>query len=112
MQKDFYSTFLKSVILIAPINAAISVSSLYLQSGWVNEVFEWVVGILNFPTIWFVANCATSFLKSPDVNWYVTTIPLSLFGSLFWGLIIAIVKIAATKNQGTEQIAGDSTGKR
>ena len=112
MVKDYYRIFIKCFFWIAPINAILSVVELYMQSGWLNEVLEWVVGILNFPTIWFIVNYATSYLKSPNVTWYIATVFLSLLGSLLWALLIALVKEAAAKKQVTEQVAGNSTGKR
>jgi hypothetical protein len=102
MKKDLIRIFLKTVAWIAPINAFIAVSALYTHSGWLNEILDWVAGILNFPTIWFISNYATAFLKSPNVNWYVATPILSFFCSFLWALVIAFIKVTVEKKRSTE----------
>jgi hypothetical protein len=49
-------------------------------------------------------NHATAFLKSPNINWYIATVLLSLFGSFLWALAITLVKIALVKMQSTEPV--------
>lgn len=102
MGKHFYRVFIRNLIWIVPINGFISVISIYMHPGRFKETVELFVGILNFPTIWFVVNYATAFLKSPNVNWAIASALLSLLGSLFWALVIALLKVAIAKKQSTE----------
>jgi hypothetical protein len=102
MKRDFIRIFLKNLVWIALFNASISVSALFLQSGSIKKIFQWVVGILNFPTIWFIVKYATAFLKNPNVNWYIATALLSFIGSILWAFAITLAKMGFIKLQSTE----------
>jgi hypothetical protein len=98
MRRKFKKIFIKTFLILAPLNALLGISPLILQEGTLKETLQSIFLHINSPTALYIINFATGFLKSPKVDWYIAAPLLSLICSFLWAFIISLGVNKLSKN--------------